>query len=49
MLEVYRRRVRDRSARFGWAYSEIHTLTADQSVTPLAAPAAVIPVADLLP
>jgi Uma2 family endonuclease len=49
MLEVYRRRRRAPVARFGWEYTEIQILTAEQTVTPLAAPAAVIPVADLLP
>ena len=49
MLEVYRRRRRAPAARFGWEYTEVQILTADQAVTPLAAPAAVIPVAELLP
>ena len=49
MLEVYRRGRRAPLTRFGWEYTEIQILTADQTVAPLALPAAVIPVADLLP
>jgi Uma2 family endonuclease len=38
-----------RPARPRWGYADIHRLGADATITPLAAPAAVIPVADLLP
>lgn len=49
VLEVYREPVADSSAPFGWRYARAEVLGADAHVTPLAAPAASIPVARLLP
>src|SRR6266852_245639 len=49
VLEVYREPARPGPARRSWGYSAIETLGADTAVTPLAAPAATIRVADLLP
>jgi Uma2 family endonuclease len=49
VLEVYREPARPGPARRNWGYSAIETLGADTAVTPLAAPAATIRVADLLP
>ena len=49
VLEVHREPARPGPARRIWAYSAIEMLGADATVTPLAAPAATIRVADLLP
>lgn len=49
VLEVYREPVADSAAPFGWRYGRLEMLGADADVTPLAAPAASIPVARLLP
>lgn len=49
VLEVYREPVPSRSARFGWRYASVQMLRPEASATPLAAPDAHIPVADLLP
>jgi Uma2 family endonuclease len=49
VLEVYREPARPDPTRRNWGYSAIETLGADSTVTPLAAPAATIRVADLLP
>jgi Uma2 family endonuclease len=49
MLEVHREPARPGSARRNWGYSAIEALGADATVTPLAAQAAAIRVADLLP
>jgi Uma2 family endonuclease len=49
VLEVYREPARPDPPRRNWGYSVIETLGADSTVTPLAAPAATILVADLLP
>jgi len=49
VLEVYREPTPDAGALYGWAYRVRLTLRPDEHVTPLAAPAARIPVADLLP
>jgi Uma2 family endonuclease len=49
VLEVYREPVADSAAPFGWRYGRSEVLGADARVTPLAAPAATIPVARLLP
>ena len=49
VLEVYRRPVRSASTRYGWKYKSVRILKSGASVAPLAAPAARIPVADLLP
>jgi Uma2 family endonuclease len=49
VLEVYREPVADSAAPFGWRYGRAEVLGADARVAPLAAPAASIPVARLLP
>ena len=49
VLEVYREPARPGPARRNWGYLLTETLGADATVTPLAAPAATIRVADLLP
>jgi len=49
VLEVHREPARPGPARRNWGYLVIDTLSADATVTPLAAPAANIRVADLLP
>ena len=49
VLEVHREPARPGPARRNWGYAAIETLGADTAVTPLAAPAATIRVADLLP
>jgi Uma2 family endonuclease len=49
VLEVHREPARPGPARRAWGYVAIDTLGADARVTPLAAPAATISVADLLP
>jgi Uma2 family endonuclease len=49
VLEVYREPVPAPSARFGWSYARVRTLRESASIAPLAAPAAAITVADLLP
>jgi Uma2 family endonuclease len=49
VLEVYREPARPGPARRSWGYSAMETLGADATVAPLAAPAAAIRVADLLP
>ena len=49
VLEVYRDPGPDASAPHGWAYRSTQRLRAADHVTPLAAPAARIAVADLLP
>jgi len=49
MLEVYRNPGPDASASYGWAYRVMMTVGSGENVTPLAAPAASIAVADLLP
>lgn len=48
-LEVSRDPVPSSQARYGWSYRTVRYYTADESVTPLAAPQARIAVADLLP
>ena len=48
-LEVYREPVADGAGPFGWRYGRVVTLGPDERVSPLAAPAAAIAVADLLP
>jgi Uma2 family endonuclease len=48
-LEVYRDPVPDAGARFGWHYGRAVTLTADESIAPLAADGAAVIVGDLLP
>jgi Uma2 family endonuclease len=49
VLEVYRDPVADPAAPFGWRYRSCQILGADAVIAPLAAPAAAIRVADLLP
>ena len=49
VLEVFREPIADSAAPFGWRYGRVEVLGADAGVTPLAAPAASIPVARLLP
>ncbi len=48
-LEVYREPARPGPARRHWGYVSIETLGPDATATPLAAPAAALRVADLLP
>ncbi len=49
VLEVYRGPVADPDRPYGWRYASGVTLLAGDSITPLAAPATRIAVADLLP
>jgi len=49
VLEVYRRPGENPGARFGWEYRHAQYLARAASLTPLAAPAKEIAVADLLP
>jgi Uma2 family endonuclease len=49
VLEVHREPARPGPARRAWGYVAIDRLSTDATVTPLAAPAAAIRVADLLP
>jgi hypothetical protein len=49
VLEVYREPARDAAAPYGWRYARAQVLDASARVTPLAAPAASIGVAQLLP
>lgn len=49
VLEAHREPARPGPARRHWAYAAIATLGAEATVTPLAAPSALIRVADLLP
>jgi len=49
ILEVHREPGLDAGAQYGWAYRVVLRLGPDEHVTPLAAPTARIPVADLLP
>ena len=48
-LEVYREPMSDARAPFGWRYASVTTLGSGQRIAPLAAPAAPVLVADLLP
>ena len=48
-VEVYRDPIPDSAAPFGWRYARTVTLRAEDRVSPLAAPAGEISVADLLP
>ena len=48
-VEVYREPMRDGVAPFGWRYASVATLGPGASASPLAAPGARIPIADLLP
>ncbi|MBI2529427.1 MAG: Uma2 family endonuclease [Candidatus Rokubacteria bacterium] len=49
VLEVYRKPVVDPAAPYGWRYASVTTLRPGDTVSPLAAPPARVPVADLLP
>jgi hypothetical protein len=49
VLEVRRAATTSAAAPYGWTYAEFTVLGAGAAVTPLAAPFAEIPVADLLP
>jgi Uma2 family endonuclease len=49
VLEVYRQPTSDAAAAFGWRYVSRQTLGPGSAVTPLAAPAARVSVAELLP
>ncbi len=49
VVEVHREPARPGPARRRWGYAQVLTFAADGAVTPLAAPAASIHVADLLP
>lgn len=49
VLEVYREPVRDPAAPFGWRYAARVTLDGAAQVAPLAAPGAIVAVAQLLP
>jgi len=49
VLEVFREPVPDPAATFGWRYQFVTRIGSEASVSPLAVPAAHIPVADLLP
>ena len=49
VLEVYREPAEDAEAPFGWRYARREVVVPSGSVAPLAAPGAVIAVADLLP
>ncbi len=48
-LEVYREPAPDAAAPFAWRYGRVVTLGADERVSPLAVPSALVSVADLLP
>jgi Uma2 family endonuclease len=49
VLEVYREPQADSAAAFGWRYTRNDTLGPPAGVTPLAAPAASVPVSEFLP
>jgi Uma2 family endonuclease len=49
VLEVYRDPRPETSASYGWAYRSVQSLHAGEHVSPLAAPTARVPVADLMP
>jgi Uma2 family endonuclease len=49
VLEVHREPVHLRGTRRGWRYRRVHSVGADDTVIPLALPAARIAIADLLP
>lgn len=49
VVEVQRDPRRSKAARYGWRYADVRILRAGDAITPLAAPAASVPVADLLP
>jgi len=49
VLEVYRQPAPDAAAAFGWRYASRQTLRPGSAIAPLAAPAAAVRVAELLP
>ena len=49
VIEVYRVPLADPAAPYGWRYAEVQTLRPGETVSPLGAPGARVPVADLLP
>jgi Uma2 family endonuclease len=49
VLEVRRRPITSDAAPYGWTYETLAVLGPDAAVTPIAAPGATVPVADLLP
>ena len=49
VLEVHREPIADAAAPHGWRYASLTTPSPGETVSPLAAPGARIPVADLLP
>jgi hypothetical protein len=49
VLEVHREPARPGPARRRWGYVAVETLGAEATITPLAAPGAVVRVAELLP
>ena len=49
VLEVYRQPMRDSASVFGWRYGSRQRLSAESSITPLAAPGVSVGVSDLLP
>ena len=49
VLEIYREPILDPTTRFGWRYASLEILAPGASAAPLVAPAARIPVSDLLP
>ncbi|OGK80285.1 MAG: hypothetical protein A2X52_06050 [Candidatus Rokubacteria bacterium GWC2_70_16] len=48
-VEVYRERAQDVTAPYGWRYASVTMLRPGETVSPLGAPGARVPVADLLP
>jgi Uma2 family endonuclease len=48
-VEVHRKPVRDSKRKFGWRYSEVAVLRAEDSIAPLAAKGTLIAIRDLLP
>jgi Uma2 family endonuclease len=49
VLEVHRQPVPDRDEMFGWRYASVGRFSPGESVSPVRAPDASIPIADLLP
>jgi Uma2 family endonuclease len=49
VLEVHRQPMRDSASVFGWRYGSRQRLSAESSITPLAAPGVSVRVSDLLP